>query len=689
MILNRAVAIARYRWPAIALGLGLAGALAASLGCRPDDESRAIVEVDDRGAAPKLFAAPFPSDVWRGSNGLLEPIAGLEAVFPRNSELVAQHLATLDGFGVRPMVIFPVDAEVDATTIADHASVHGPDGSAVDFEWRFDRQRLLIQGLPAAGVVLAPAETYVAVLRRGILDSEGRLLARARGLDRLESGRAPERWASTAAVLRSLESQQVVSLAVFTTQDSQRVLRRARAELEAGAAPDLWFPDPSLVFSGKDRLDQLLGVATRSVEGSRKDLERWGMSNPTGIAHDHVGVIATGAMTIKRFRRPDTGTDGPEDETFEVAPATGSPRLIAIEEIPVTFVLPKAEPPASGYPVVIFGHGLGASRHAMLAFAEPLTAAGYAVVAIDADGHGTRWRPIDRRNNLAAMLPDFTGESSLVDGFGDSEGLGSSFDVLEGLVNLSASRDAIRQSVLDLSQLIALLRSDLDLSALGDVHLDRDRIDYLGESFGALLGGVLAAIEPDVDLYILDVPPAGIVDLSIVGSPTMATTLEPIARLSYDLEGVLDGYHPAVSLLQSLVDAADPLTYAPNVHRNRLPVGERTPGPRHVVAIEVVGDEILPNVASDALAVALGLGVLSPHLHVPASLEAIASPATANLSEQTAVMVQYAPATHGANWTSEHGTMHFVPGFPHDGAQRFPRLDEPIRVANPIYATLE
>jgi hypothetical protein len=83
-------------------------------------------------------------------------------------------------------------------------------------------------------------------------------------------------------------------------------------------APTLAFPDPAIIFKGKQALDRILGQATRAADGPRAGLERWGNDNPTGIAHDHVGIIATGQMTIARFRGDDTGTDLPEDETFQL-----------------------------------------------------------------------------------------------------------------------------------------------------------------------------------------------------------------------------------------------------------------------------------------------------------------------------------------------------------------------------------
>src|SRR5262249_60280929 len=119
--------------------------------------------------------------------------------------------------------------------------------------------------------------------------------------------------------------------------------------------------------------------------------------------------IATGRLTKPRFVRAKQrdDSDDPQSETFDVDPATNTPRMIGMETIPLTLVLPKAPPKSSaGYPLVLLGHGLGASRHAGLTFAKPLTEAGYAIAAIDMDGHGSRFNDQDQTNNTAGVIKE-------------------------------------------------------------------------------------------------------------------------------------------------------------------------------------------------------------------------------------------------------------------------------------------
>ncbi len=647
--------------------------------------------------APAYGDAPFPTDAVRDGDRL-GAIAGIERLAGKHADLIAAHAAALDGFGVRPLVEFFVDGALDPASVptrtAELAGAAGlvdvdpasPErGRVVPMDWRYFPERGVLAGAPASGEVLREATRYAAFVTTELRAADGSAVRRAGAL---ASGLAQhERWRTTAEALAELDSGgRIAGLAVFTTQRATAPLVAAREAFAGAPAPALAF-DPALVFGTKQRLDAVFGLAERAADGPRAGLERWGSDNPTGLAHDHVGVLATGTMTALRFRRDDTGTDLPDDETFDLS--AGAPRLVAIEPIPVTFLLPAAPPPPDGYPVVIYGHGLGASRDQLLSFAEPLTSQGFALAGIDMEGHGSRYRDVDTGANAAAGRPAFSGDPMLRDGFGDITGLGTTFDFFEGFLNVAAVRDSIRQSALDLSRLVQLLRQPgLDLSALGPgAKLDARRIAYLGESFGTVVGTVFAAIEPDVALYVLDVPGGGILDLILPTSAEIGSLALPIISTIYNPAAPLDRFSPVIGLMQAVIDGADPLTYAPHVLRDRFVIGGQPLGPRSVVALEVVGDQVLSNRGTDALAQALGLDVLAPHLEPPAGLRSIPSPAAGNLGGQTAVLVQYAPATHGANWSAERGTLRFLPDFPREGDASFPMLPAPITIPNPIYET--
>jgi hypothetical protein len=640
--------------------------------------------------APAYGESPFPTDAVRDGDHL-GVIAGLDKLVVHHVDLVAAHIAALDGFGLRPLVEFPVDGKLDPasiparTTDATIAALVDVDpasperGRVLAMDWRYDAERDVLAGSPASGVVLREGTRYAAFVTTAIRDANGAAL---RSLGSIPSG---DRWRTTRDALAELDAERIAGLTVFTTQHATAPLVAARTAMLTATPPTLVFDDPTVIFRGTAQLDRIMGIATRAIDGPRAGLERWGNDNPTGIAHEHVGVVATGTMTIARFRENETHTDLPGDETFRADSS-----VVAIEPIPVTFILPAAPPPATGYPVIVYGHGLGAGRDQLLSFAEPLTKAGFAIAGIDMAGHGSRFDPADRGANMASQLEDFSGEESTRDGFGDITGLTTTFDFFEGFLNVAAVRDTIRQSALDQSRLVQLLRSNPDLSALGtNVKLDTRRIAYLAESFGTVVGTVFAAIEPDVALYVLDVPGGGILDLLLPTSAEIGALALPLVSTIYNPATKLDRWNPLIGFMQAVIDGADPLSYAPHVLRDRFTVGDAQLGPRHVIALEVLGDQVLSNRGTDALAQALGLDALVPHLEVPDGIASVPSPAAANRDGQTAVLVQYSPATHGGNWSSEFGLLRYLPTFPVDGDDPFPRLPGAIKIPNPIYETLE
>lgn len=679
--------------------------LVALVACGDDPSVTVIMEVTAE--PPPYGTVPFPTDAIRDGDRL-GLVTGLDKLVGQYDEHVARQLAALDGFGVRPVVELFVDGALDpasipaATRSLDDAALlvdidpaSPTRGSVVPMDWKYDADRDAIVGAPFPGTVLREGTRYAALVTTAILAADGRPLSPSAGLGKLAS--AGERWATTAEAHATLSelpelAGRIAGLATFTTQRATAQLVAAREAIAAAAPPVLAFDDAAIVFDTPTKLDAVLGRATRDTDGPRAGLERWGGDNPTGIAHDHVGVLATGTITIARFRGDDTATDGPEDETFQLD--AGVPRILAIEPIPVTFILPKGPVPAGGFPVVIFGHGLGGSRHDMLNLAEPLASRGFAIVAIDTWGHGSRYGAADTRNNFFDRAA-FTGDRTLRDGFGEDPGTAAYLDFFEGFLNIAAIRDAIRQTVLDQARLATLLQEPaLDLSPLAGAYggiapkLDRARVAYLGQSFGTIVGASLAALEPSVELYVLNVPGGGLLDQIFTSSAYVGSLAIPLVDLLYRPRTKLDRFDPLLSMLQAVFDGGDPLSFAPHVLRDRFTIGGAPLSPRHVVGIEVIGDEIMSNAGTIALARALGLSVVTPALE-PAGLPELASPASGNVDGQTGLLVQYAPATHGFNWSHARGDLTFVPGFPHPEADPYPRLPTPIEIAEPLYETHE
>lgn len=235
-------------------------------------------------------------------------------------------------------------------------------------------------------------------------------------------------------------------------------------------------------------------------------------------------------------------------------PAVTIPLLLTVPSVTSGF----SQPP-SGWPVVIFQHGLSENRTNLLAIADSLAQAGLAAVAIDLPLHGIT----EVSNPLYAESAERTFNVDLVDNTTLAPGPDGRIDP-SGIffINLASpltTRDNLRQAAADLSQLTATI-GNLDLDGDGAFDLDPNRIGFTGHSLGAIVGTTFLAIDPDVGAATLANPGGGIAQL-VVNSPTLGPIFVPAL--------VEAGITPGTALfdffllaLQTAIDSGDAINYA-------------------------------------------------------------------------------------------------------------------------------
>ncbi len=651
---------------------------------------------------PTAFGAvPFPSDLYLDEAGGVGEVPGLERVFG-DPEIILAGLRSLDGFGRSTGALFFVEMEIDAGSLPrSWEDAVSPEASVliVDVDERSLRlgtrypavARYLpsvgcVSVLPAPGVVLPPKTRHAVVLTKRVT-SGGVALSANETLARIGASAPAERVSAAerlyGAALDQLvakgavsEKPEVASLAVFTTSDRAAELFRLRDALRSEPEPTLILePEAAAPYSvavfgvaTSPSLDDWLGAPERDEEG-----REWpGMDNPGGIAHDALGVVASGAFVAPRWLDPATHhfeRDGAGEYRIADAGAT----------IPVTLMLPKAPPPARGYPVVIHGHGLSNNRGGVLGMANELARAGFAVIGIDDVRHGARGGNTDLKNNAK-------GPYQGPDGLPDDMPFPLSF--FADFSDFVAVRDNFRQTVLDQSSLVRLIQSSrLDLSPLaapaGGIvpKLDPTRIYWSGGSLGGIVGTMTVAVEPELRAAAFQVPGASFVQLITTGSAKLSGLVTKLVLGIFHPVGdeVTDEFHPLAHFLAQITEAGDPIAYAGNVLRE--PVGGRTPP--DVMITYALDDEVLPNTATVALLRALGVELATPSLVAVPGVGSVAAPVSGNVAGRTAAAMQYAPANHGLGYTRRDSRA-YAPSVDGDGAPTLARLAKSFQVEMPI-----
>ena len=298
-------------------------------------------------------------------------------------------------------------------------------------------------------------------------------------------------------------------------------------------------------------------------------------------------------------------------------------------QIPVLVSVPNATslyvmgggtvPPAGGWPLLIFQHGITRNREDMFAVADSFADHGFVVVAIDLPLHGitSQTDPLYAAgaNPLYAGLGlpasgsiertfdlDVVNNTTLAPG---PDGLidpsGASFI---NLTSLLTARDNLRESVADL---ITLARSlpHLTLGAAGSVN--PAAIHYLGHSLGGIVGGTFMGVIPAAQVGTATLAmPGGEVAQLLRDSPTFA----PVINAGLAASGLQQGttlYEQFFRDAQTVVDAGDPINFIALATTNH---------PIHV--IQVAGsatslpDQVVPNSATQRLILAGGLTQVHP-----------------------------------------------------------------------------
>jgi len=286
--------------------------------------------------------------------------------------------------------------------------------------------------------------------------------------------------------------------------------------------------------------------------------------------------------------------------------------------VPMLVTVPNAcAKPDTGWPVVIYQHGITTDRTTLLAMAHalaapkpaPLPNVCFVAVAIDLPLHGVTnttsplfASPQNPLYNSADVtephfnldVVDNMTRQPPPDGLIDPSGL-----QYINLPSLPTTRANGYQSVANLLNLAQSVGS-LDLDADGTPDTDPTRVEFFGWSLGAMAGITFLGLSDDAYSATLAYP-GGVVSDLLIESGSFA----PVINGGLAAAGVPTGttlYYDFLRSFQAIVDAADPINYA-----------EAAAASHPILMFEIAGsdtslpDQTIPNSATERLVTVMGL----------------------------------------------------------------------------------
>ena len=264
--------------------------------------------------------------------------------------------------------------------------------------------------------------------------------------------------------------------------------------------------------------------------------------------------------------------------------------------------IPASPPPDAGYPTIVFGHGLGGSKENLFAIASQFAAAGFASVAIDFVASGSR---AIQNSNAAALGCAGTNPPPTV-----ADQPQCFAPILSA--DLAGTRDNLRQTALDMISLVAALKA-CGTDSCGELEVDPAHIDYAGISLGGIMGTIVAAVVPDFQGALLNVPGVGLLDIlentanlpircslvdSLIGAGILTGDLwngSDVGLCTTDAWKAEPSYQSFSSIARWVIDPADGANYTSLL------------ATRKVLMQEVINDQVVPNVATNDLGALIGL----------------------------------------------------------------------------------
>jgi hypothetical protein len=460
---------------------------------------------------------PFPSNLFTvpdstQATGLHVNLAKPNCTARPNDCADIDVLNTLDGFNIQPRISIPFSGPIDVRSISSSTLfLVGSGGQVVgpnQLVWEPGTNTLHFE----SDQQLDEATTYLLVLTRDARAADGSRLETTDFRHDLNYGQTkdPASKAYRKALLDALPMAMlgganpgdIAAASLFTTQSIRAISRKIRAQLPGGDATfTLGTGGERTVFP----LTAVSSIAWRRQVSTAPTFTTGAILLPL--------LAGVGTVGFGTYPSPDYETAGKVIPA--VGTATGVPAVQSTNQVQRSVFLPAGAKPAGGWPVAIFGHGFTDWKNgAPPAVAGTLARNGIAMVAINVVGHGG--------GSLGTYIVTRTAGPQVTLPLGgrgiDQDGNGT-IDSTEGVNaappnTLVGNRDGLRQTTIDLMQLVKVLKGGVDVDGDGADDLSSSRIYYAGQSFGGIYGVQLLGLEPDIRAGVPNVAGGPIIEIA-------------------------------------------------------------------------------------------------------------------------------------------------------------------------------
>ncbi len=384
-----------------------------------------------------------------------------------------------------------------------------------------------VSWMPILGMPLRPKTKYAIVATTGLKTADGRAFAPNAPLSQVLDGQGTlgAAWAPAIAQLAKagVAKSSIAHLSVFTTSDPVGELIAASEVVRAMAPP------------------KVTDLAYKSPAGSYDRYEGHYSGSPN-------------------FQADGTGPDATINQGFKtnggnfVLGADGKPAVQSTFSLRFLLTVPRASAcpmPTSGYPIVLYAHGTGGDWYSFDqdGTADALAQQCIVGMGIDQIFHGAR------PGAPAPGDPNAESEESLL---------------FFNVNNIISARTSPRQAALDeVARARMIATGGLSISASvshtgAAIQIDPKRIAFFGHSQGGLNGPLFLAVSDDARGGVLSGAGSAI-SYSLLEktlpAPSVSGLMEAFLSIQPANQDEWTELHPIVSLVQTLIDATDPIHY--------------------------------------------------------------------------------------------------------------------------------